>query len=253
MNDIRKSIKIDNRPLYDRTIDALIRFIDLGEFQPGERLPSEGELAKQLGISRPTLREAIGNLESKGIITRRHGVGTFVSASAQGIIRGGLGHLESLRSLADYAGVTTVRGDWEITSVTADVEIAEKLETQPGNSLIRVQSTTKLDKCFFAYLDAYVLPEYVDLEELENFDRGSFLDFLMSKNEHRLTHTSTNIFAIEANEEIAKWLRIDPGKALMHLAETFYSEKGLPVQHAKNYFVTECMNFHIVRRIVQEP
>jgi DNA-binding GntR family transcriptional regulator len=116
-----------------------------------------------------------------------------------------------------------------------------------------VQSTTKLDECFIAYLDYYVLPKYVDLEELENFDDGSFLDYLMSKDEHRLTHTSTSIFAVEADEEIAEWLRIDPGKALIHLDETFYTGKGIPVQHGKNYFVSEYMNFHVVRRIVQKP
>ena len=252
MKNVRKSIKLDNRPLYDRTIEALIQFIKQGDLQPGEKLPSEGELAKQLGISRPTLREAIGNLESKGIITRRHGVGTFVSASAQGIIRGGLGHLESLRSLGDYAGVTTMRGDWVITTVPADVEIAEKLETKPGGSLIRVQSTTKLDECFFAYLNDYVLPEYVDIEELENFGGGSFLDYLLYKTELKLSYTNTDLFAVEADKEIAGWLRIEPGKALMYLAETFYTDKNLPVLHAKNYFITECMNFRIVRRIIQK-
>ncbi len=252
MKNIRNIKKLKNRPLYDRTIEALIEYIEEGELQPGEKLPSEEEMAKLFGISRPTLREAIGNLESRGIISRRHGVGTFVSASAQKIIRGGLGHLESLTSLADYTGLTTERGDWVISSVDADLEIADKLEIEISHPIMRVQSTTKLDDCHFAYLDYYVCPEYVDEEELENFDGGSFLDYLVSKNNPKLTYTNTNLYAVDANKEIAKWLRINPGKALMHLDETFYTEKSIPVLHAKNYFLTECMNFYIVRRIIHK-
>src|SRR5512134_3555627 len=98
------SIKIDSRPLYDQAIDALNRFIVQGGYKPGDKLPGEAELSKHLGISRPTLREAMGSLECQGVITRRHGVGTFVTAPVRGAIQGGLEQLESLYSLAANAG-----------------------------------------------------------------------------------------------------------------------------------------------------
>ncbi|MCD4699045.1 MAG: winged helix-turn-helix domain-containing protein, partial [Phycisphaerae bacterium] len=73
MNEPGNSLKPDSRPLYDRAIDAVIRFIEQGDLQSGEKLPAEGAFARQLGISRPTLRQAMGHFESKGVITRRHG------------------------------------------------------------------------------------------------------------------------------------------------------------------------------------
>lgn len=56
------------------------RIID-GTYAAGERLPAERELAKQLDVSRPSLREAIQKLEAKGLVTRRQGGGTYVSGA----------------------------------------------------------------------------------------------------------------------------------------------------------------------------
>lgn len=56
------------------------RIVD-GTYAAGERLPSERELARQLDVSRPSLREAIQKLEAKGLVTRRQGGGTFVSGA----------------------------------------------------------------------------------------------------------------------------------------------------------------------------
>ena len=50
-----------------------------GSLKPGDRLPSERELSLELSVSRPTLREAIHRLVSKGLLKTRHGEGTYVT------------------------------------------------------------------------------------------------------------------------------------------------------------------------------
>jgi GntR family transcriptional repressor for pyruvate dehydrogenase complex len=50
-----------------------------GSLKVGDRLPSERDFAVELGVSRPTLREAIQKLTSKGLIASRHGGGTYVT------------------------------------------------------------------------------------------------------------------------------------------------------------------------------
>ena len=48
-------------------------------YRPGDRLPSEPELASAYGVSRPTIREVLRSLEGDGLVRRVHGVGTFVT------------------------------------------------------------------------------------------------------------------------------------------------------------------------------
>ena len=53
-----------------------------GQFQPGEKLPSERNLSQELGVSRPILRQALQNLEKRGLVDIQHGRGTFVASLA---------------------------------------------------------------------------------------------------------------------------------------------------------------------------
>ncbi|MCM2678800.1 pyruvate dehydrogenase complex transcriptional repressor PdhR [Echinimonas agarilytica] len=68
--------------LADAIVDELERMLIEGVFVPGEKLPSERELAAQFNVSRPSLREAIQKLEAKGLLIRKQGGGTFVSESS---------------------------------------------------------------------------------------------------------------------------------------------------------------------------
>jgi DNA-binding transcriptional regulator YhcF (GntR family) len=74
------SIKLDHRLLYLRVIENIKSDIDDGAYKEGEKLPSEFELSKQLGVSRATLREALRILEDENIVIRKHGGGTFINA-----------------------------------------------------------------------------------------------------------------------------------------------------------------------------
>ena len=70
---------LDKRPLPQIMSDKIIDLIESKELLPGERLPSEQELMKELNVGRGTIREAIKSLVSRNIVEIRCGVGTFVS------------------------------------------------------------------------------------------------------------------------------------------------------------------------------
>ncbi|MBN8933180.1 MAG: FadR family transcriptional regulator, partial [Rhizobium pusense] len=70
------------RRLYQQIADQIRELIDLGEFLPGTRLPAERELAQKLGVSRPSLREALIALEIDDTVEFRMGSGVYVSAEA---------------------------------------------------------------------------------------------------------------------------------------------------------------------------
>lgn len=70
---------IEPRRLYRQIADQIRTLIGKGEVQPGARLPAERDLARQLGVSRPSLREAIIALEVEGLLDVRVGSGIYVS------------------------------------------------------------------------------------------------------------------------------------------------------------------------------
>jgi len=69
---------IHNRRLYQQIADQLRDMIDRGEYGPGDNLPPERELAKQFGVSRTSVREALIALEVIGIVSVRVGNGVMV-------------------------------------------------------------------------------------------------------------------------------------------------------------------------------
>lgn len=81
---------LDKRPLPQIIVDKIIDLIESKELLPGERLPSEQELMKELNVGRGTIREAIKSLVSRNIVEIRRGVGTFV-AEKTGVVEDPLG------------------------------------------------------------------------------------------------------------------------------------------------------------------
>jgi DNA-binding FadR family transcriptional regulator len=73
---------VETRRLYRQIAAQLSALIASGEFAVGQRLPSERELASQLGVSRPSLREALIALELEGLVEVRVGAGIWVTASS---------------------------------------------------------------------------------------------------------------------------------------------------------------------------
>lgn len=69
---------IRREALHQTVQDRIKRFIIERGYRPGDPLPAEAELARALGVSRPSLREAIKALQILGVVETRHGAGTFV-------------------------------------------------------------------------------------------------------------------------------------------------------------------------------
>ncbi|GMV57628.1 FadR family transcriptional regulator [Betaproteobacteria bacterium PRO7] len=72
---------LEPRRLYRQIADQIAALIRRGEFKPGSRLPPERDLAKQLGVSRPSVREALIALEVEGFVEVRIGSGVYVTSA----------------------------------------------------------------------------------------------------------------------------------------------------------------------------
>jgi GntR family transcriptional regulator len=80
-NEILDVDRSDSGPLYQHVYDQIIERIVSGELGPGAMLPSEKDLGAELGVSPGTARKGLSELERKGVIKRRQGLGTFVETT----------------------------------------------------------------------------------------------------------------------------------------------------------------------------
>lgn len=137
-----RDIRSDKRPLYILAEEAIR---DLGRdlnLAPGDRLPSEANLAQLLGISRPTVREALRHLELNREVRRVHGLGTIVS-EPQGEITAGLETLESLESLASRQGWVCGTEDVTIDECPLTAVQAEAFYRLAGDRGLRLLRTNR--------------------------------------------------------------------------------------------------------------
>lgn len=240
----------DRRPLYMQAIDAITEMINSGALKTGSQLPPEEDFAVQLGISRSTLREALGHLETRGYIARRQGVGTFVTTRTAPGFFGGLQRLEPFEKLAEAAGVIHSQIDQKISLMKADQHLAGLLDTPIDTKLVRVQTIKAIDDVRCVYFDDYfIYKEGLD-QELEQ--QNSVLTYMFDLCCPPLSHTRSEIFAIEADQNVAERLEIEPGKPVFHLEETYFDTDGGIIGGGLMYFVTDRFRFYITRRAARE-
>src|SRR6266508_2181419 len=104
----------------------------------GARLLSEPDLAKQLGVSRATLREAMRTFETQGLIRRRQGSGTYVVGKFE-VIDAGLEVLESIETMARRMNLEVSVSDLQVEQMNADQKTAEGLCVDEGQRITRVR------------------------------------------------------------------------------------------------------------------
>ena len=74
---------VERHTLAQQVMQRLVEYISNGNLKPGDVLPSQHKLSKQLGVSRPVLREAVQGLASVGVLEIRHGSGCYVGAATE--------------------------------------------------------------------------------------------------------------------------------------------------------------------------
>ncbi len=213
----------------------------------GSRLISEPELAKQLGVSRATLREAMRTFETQGLIRRRQGAGTFVVGSIP-IMDAGLEVLESIDTMARRRNLAVTVSDLNIERVEADAEHARELGLATATCVTRVRRVMRADTRPVAYLVDTLPEDVLKASDLPaNFD-GSVLDLMLERGDD-LRISRAAISATNATAEVAKALEIQRGDVLLRFVSQLYLTDGRVVDYTFSYFIPGYFNFHVVRRI----
>jgi GntR family transcriptional regulator len=213
----------------------------------GQRLPSEPELSKQLGVSRATLREAMRAFETQGMIRRRQGSGTYVVGKVAAL-DSGLEVLESLETMAKRLGLEISVSDLSVEQVPASEEFAAKLNISADANLTRVRRVIRANNRPVAYLVDILPAAILQARDLPDNFHGSVLDFLLGRGDS-LSSSRADISAIGAVADVAKALEIQRGDVLLHFSAQLYNVDGKVVDYSLSYFIPGYFHFHIVRKI----
>lgn len=220
----------------------------IAETPPGDRLLTEPELAKQLNVSRATLREAMRTFETQGLIYRHQGSGTFVIHPTQ-VIDTGLEVLESIETLSQRIGLPVGMGELHIDHIPANEEYSTALGIQINDPILMVSRVILAEGRPVAYLIDILPEKLLPSQELDSGFTGSMLDLLLNRGTPALVSSRCEINAVQAKSDVAKALLIQRGDVLLRFIAYLYSTSGQVVDYSYSYFLPGYFNFHVIRRV----
>jgi DNA-binding GntR family transcriptional regulator len=206
-------------PIYEQLAQLIIDKIKRGQLAPGQRLPTELDLANGYGISRDTVRQAIGILERRGLVLRRRAKGTFVTAQR---VTQDLSELRSFRSsLVDHG-------------VVPEMELLEFRPTEPPEDFAASFKEGEVMRLLRRYLvkgkalaiaDIYLhaMAKIIPWDVAERHDTYTiFQKFLRMP----VARASATIRADCAGRTSARLLGVRPSAAILELVQIHYSASG---------------------------
>jgi GntR family transcriptional regulator len=236
----------DSRPRPLQARDAILGLVSPGQHLPGARLPSERQLADRLSVSRPTVREALRILEEEGRITRRVGVGTFVSSVP--LVEAGLESLVSFTEMMARSGHQAGTSHLEVSEGEMSAEEAERFRVEAGTVELVVKRVRTLDGSPAMY-SVHACPKALlgdpPLAEL----RGSFFALLQRRSGLRMSYSDTRISSELAGSEIGELLELPPHASLLVLDELVFSADHRVMCTSLSHFRADIHRYRLVRRL----
>jgi GntR family transcriptional regulator len=220
-------------PLYIQIAEGLIGQIESGELSPGHRLPPERDLSGRLGVNRMTLRRALRILEAQGVITRIHGVGTFIAAPK--IERPLEGVFRFTRGMQNR-GYTP--GSQLISLEQLPIDRAHALELQisvsdPAYSLIRLRTLNQEP----VLLETYLIPaqRFPGLER-HDLEGRSVYEIMETEYGIPIVRARQSYEPVLASSYEAELLGVRAGAPLMMETRISYDQADRPIEFGRDRY-----------------
>ena len=222
-------------PLYLQLAGKLAVGIHGGLWQPNEALPAERVLSEELRISRFTARRALDVLCERGILTRRHGSGTYVNPNLPRPLSQLTNFSEELRQRGFEPG-----SQWISRTVTlADKEETRALALPPHSMVVRLKRLRTADGAVVAVENSSIPAAYVADPHLIGESLYGYLTPLGL----RPVRARQHIRAINANAEQALQVQVEPGAAMLHIKRIGYLADGTPIELTHSHLRSDRYDF----------
>ncbi|MCU4177031.1 GntR family transcriptional regulator [Carboxylicivirga sp. N1Y90] len=237
------NLRIDHKsplPLHAQVEELLRTLIELPEYKDGGLLPKEVDLAKKLGISRNTLRQATNKLEYEGLLIRKKGVGTKVAHKQ---VTTHLNEWHSFTQEMNDKGVAFTNVSLKSEWVNANEKIATFFEIEPDTPVLKLSRLRGDEDGPFVFFESYFHPK-IGLTETEDFTRPLYE---ILEKDYNVTPSLSNerLKARLASEITSKRLKIKKNDPVL-VRERFVSDPGnRPLEYNIGFYIAERFTYTI--------
>lgn len=235
--------KKSSQPLYQQIAETLASGIHSGQYQPGDKLPSEYELCQMYSVSRMTVRLALGQLIQQGLIYSVHGKGSFVN---QPILR------YDTRKIVGFSETLRQRG-LEGHTVIANCEVTKEESVFPGKC-VNLDLVGYAGEQPFVFYRSYLLPDLGQqmkeaaeqaVKEGRPFSTYELYEYM----DRKPVRVEQEITATDADASLAAVLKISKGKAVLVAVSCYYDADGSLLEYKKAYYRSDICAFRLQREV----
>jgi GntR family transcriptional regulator len=229
-----------------RVREELAARIATGRIPPGSKLPPEPALAWELGVSRPTLREALRSLEEDGFLTRTSGSGTYATHRPR--LRNNLDVNFGVTEAIEAAAMTPGTIESAVLSERATTEQARTLDLQTGDPIVVLERVRTADGRPVVFSRDVASATGITAAELASMPLDGSLYDLLERRGQAVEHGVVTLEPVRADRPVARRLRVKPGELLLYLRQVDYGREGEPLLLSHEHHLADAFEFTVVRR-----
>jgi GntR family transcriptional regulator len=234
--------------LYARIEETIAAEIAQGEYRPGDQLPTEDALLERFQVSRITVRRAIQNLVSRGVLEIRRGLGTFVlSPRIEAELTKLTGFVEDMNAAGRKAAARVVSQG----VVAASARVAERLQLSKGTKVMQIKRVRLGDGMPISFDETY-LPLALGKQIVRN-DLRVHPIFTLLEEEYGvpLVEADYELEAVIASKAVANALQIKVGSPIFQIERTSMTNGNQPVDYEVLSYRGDLVRF--VTKLVRHP
>jgi len=226
--------KVDHEsaiPLHIQVEELLMNIIKLPDYIDGKLLPKEVLLAKTLGVSRSTVRQASNRLSEKNLIIRKKGIGTRVNKD---MIVTKLDSWSSFSKEMLEQGKTLINYKFDLKRVKSDKNVSNKLSIDLDTKIYRLSRVRGVKGESKVYFISYFHPK-VELKKEYDYSKPLY-DIIEDECGYYADVSKEEITAIVANDKLAKRLNIKVGEPVLKRERVVFDRGQSALEYNIGYY-----------------
>lgn len=225
----------DLLPLYYQIKHTIKNWIINKKYNPGDKIPSENQLADKFNVTRLTVRQALVQLVQEGFLTRRKGSGTHVTLDEKLIHSFNIeftGFIDDLFYQVSKSKTKSV----EIKRITIPNAMVDKLGLSQADEVVQIKRTRLKNDESFAYTINYLPVEVGEKLNAEDLYDKPLLQIMEQDLGIKFTEAFQTIEASFADQEVSNILEVPAGSPILFVERIMYTKRRKPIEVVQSLY-----------------